>query len=326
MTANNMEKRLTNSWTRLKTTIKTSKNILIATHIDPDGDGICSALLMAHLVNFYKRKKPTLFCHSPIPEKYQFLLHNDRFSNTLTDFDLLIAVDSANIERIFPKGKYSSDFLKRKLVINIDHHRSNKLFGAITIIDEKASSACEIIYRLFKKLNLPINRQVAQIFYAGIYMETGGFVYPNTTASALQICSELIKKGVEPAQLIKRLNAKTVEGTKLLAEVLSTIEIEHGVGTMYLSQAMLKKHRASMSESENFISFLQAIRDVRVSLFLREEKDDIRVSLRSDGIIDVNKFAQRFGGGGHRLAAGMRLKGSIKAVKKKLLTELIKEL
>lgn len=306
--------------------IKSNKRILIATHIDPDCDGICSALAMAYLVNFYKGVKPTLFCHSSIPKKYNFLLKDYCFSNILKSFDLLIAVDSAGIERIFPKEKYNLKSLNEKFVINIDHHKSNVEFGDIAIIDEKASSACEIIYRIFKELNIKIDRYLATIFYAGIYNETGSFTHPNTTAEALRICSELITKGIKPADLVKKLNAKTVAGTKLLSAVLSTIQIKKNVGIMYLTRKMLKGSQAHMSESENFISFLQAINSVRVSVFFREEQDGVRVSLRSDGLIDVNELAQLFGGGGHRLAAGIKLKEKLPVVEKKILTALFNKI
>lgn len=314
-----------NSLKRLIKAIKTNKKILIATHIDPDCDGICSALLMVHFVSHFRKTKPHIFCHSPLPDKYQFLLKNYKFSKAIKKFDLLIAVDSADIDRIFPKEEYNLNFLNNKFIVNIDHHRSNKQFGDIAIIDEKASSACEIIYRLFKKLKINIDKQLAEIFYAGIYNETGGFVYPNTTSEALRICSDLINLGVEPSGLVKRLNAKTIAGTKLLSAVLATIQIKNGIGVMYLTQKTLNKYNAQISESENFISFLQAIKDVRVSVFFREEKDGMRISLRSDGLLDVNNFARKFGGGGHRLAAGIRLKESLKSAKRRILNALIEE-
>ena len=308
---------------RLIRAIKTKENIVVATHIDPDCDGICSALALAKLVNLYKKKKPALFCHSPIPEKYRFLLKNYQFTKVLQKFDLLIAVDSADIERIFPVDKFDHQKINHdKLIVNIDHHKSNKPFGAIKIIDEKVSSACEIIYKIFKTLNLNIDKSLAKIIYTGIYNETGGFVYPNTTADALKISADLLTLNIDPAELVKRLNAKTIAGTKLLSSVLQTIRIKDGVGIMHLNQEMLKKCKAQMSESENFISFLQAIENVRVSLFFREEKGEIRISLRSDGALDVNEFAQKFGGGGHRLAAGIRIKGKLNRVKEKILNSL----
>ena len=298
-------------------TIQRSNKIVVGTHRDPDGDGIAAALACAYLVKHFKKKKPVLFCHSRIPLKYQFLLGGWTFTRRESDFDLLIAVDSAGISRIFPK--ITEEKIKNKVIVNIDHHQSNNSFGALRIIDEDASSACEIIYFIFKKLKIPIDKKLAEVFYCGIYNETGGFVYPNTTKEALEMASELVGLGVKPYLVVKNMNAKTLGGTKLLTRVLSTIEVRDGVAIMYLCQDMLKRSSAEMSDSENFISFLQAMEGVRVSLFLREEKDGTRISLRSDGIIDVDKLAREYGGGGHRLAAGLRLKKNIHAAKGEML-------
>jgi len=303
-------------------TIKNSRKIVVATHRDPDGDGIAAALACAYLVKHYKRKKPVLFCHSKIPYKYQFLLGNWKFTRRMSDYDLLIAVDSARISRIFPKITEAG--IEGKAIINIDHHRSNNSFGAVRIIEESASSACEIIYFIFKKLKIKIGKPLAEIFYCGIYNETGGFVYPNTTKEALQMASELVHLGVQPDRLVMQMNAKTLSGTKLLTKVLNTIEVKQGVAIMYLCQDMLKHSSAEMSDSENFISFLQAIKGVRVSLFLREEKDGTRISLRSDGVIDVDKLARQYGGGGHRLAAGLRLKKNLHAAKGEIFRAIVR--
>ncbi len=306
---------------KLVTTIANSKKIVVATHRDPDGDGIAAALACAHLIKYYKHRKPLLFCHSKIPLRYQFLLHDWQFTRKVGDFDLLVAVDSAGISRIFPR--VNEDKLAGKAIINIDHHRSNNSFGALRIIDESASSACEIIYFIFKSLKIKIDKPLAEIFYCGIYNETGGFIYPNTTKEALQIASELVGLGVQPGSLVKQMNTKTLCGTKLLTKVLGTIEVKDGVAIMCLFQDMLKHSSAEMSDSENFISFLQAIKGVRVSLFLREEKNDTRISLRSDGIIDVDKLARQYGGGGHRLAAGLRLRKDIHTAKKEILKAIL---
>lgn len=302
---------------RLIQTITSSKKIVVATHRDPDGDGIAAALACAFLVKHFKRRRPILFCHSRIPLRYRFLLGDWQFTRHVPDFDLLIAVDSAGISRIFPR--ITEDDLKDKAIINIDHHQSNNSFGTLRIIEETASSACEIIYFIFKKLKININKALADIFYCGVYNETGGFVYPNTTKEVLLMASELVGLGVEPDLLVKKMNAKTLSGTKLLTKVLNTIEVKNGVAIMYLCQDMLKRSSAEMSDSENFISFLQAMDGVRVSLFLREEKDGTRVSLRSDGIIDVDKLAREYGGGGHRLAAGLRLRKNLHAAKGEIL-------
>lgn len=312
---------------KLINTIRKSKTTVIATHYDPDADGICSALNSAYLVQYYTRQKPVLFCHSNIPSKYTFLLEKHRFVKKLPEFDTLIAVDSADISRIFPEAQYITEArLNGKSTINIDHHKSNTLFGDVNIVRANVSSACEIIYGFFKKLGVPISNKLAEVFYCGIYSETGGFVYPNTTKASLAIAAKLVAHGVQPGVIAKKLNAKTIAGTLLLSEVLQTIRVYRSVGVMMLTRRMLRKSRARMDDSEHFVSFLQAIDTVRVSVFLREEKDGTRVSLRSDGIVDVDKLAARFGGGGHRLAAGIHLAQDIESARDAILNALYREL
>jgi len=312
---------------RLVTTITQSKKTVVATHFDPDADGIAASLSSAYLVRHYTGRRPTLFCHSNIPSKYSFLLGKFQFVKNLPEFDLLIAVDSAGISRIFPEARRITERrLKGKKIINIDHHKSNDSFGDLKIVQANVSSACEIIYRIYKKLRVPVHSKIAEIFYCGIYSETGGFVYPNTTKETLAIAAELVACGVQPGPVAKKLNAKTYAGTLLLSEVLKTIRVHRSVGVMMLTKHMLKKSRAQMDDSEHFVSFLQAIDAVRISVFLREERSTTRVSLRSDGIIDVDKVAAQFGGGGHRLAAGVRLQKDIMSARDEILRVIYREL
>lgn len=306
---------------RLARIIKQSKRVVIATHFNPDGDGISAAVACAYLVRYYTRKKPILYCHSSIPEKYQFLLGIAwQFVTELPRCDLIIAVDSPRISRVFAHmGHVRSAHLDSKIIVNIDHHKSNNSFGEMSIVNKRASSTSEIMYTILTGLGIKISKQVAEILYCGIYSDTGGFIYPNTTKESLQAAAELVGAGVQPGPLIKKLNAKTLDGTLLLSKVLNTIEIRNGIGSMYLTQVMLENNGAQMADSENFVSFLQAIEGVRVSLFLREEKKRTRISLRSDGIVDVDRLARRYGGGGHRLAAGALLKKDLKTAKHEML-------
>jgi phosphoesterase RecJ-like protein len=307
-------------------TIKKNDRILIGTHIDPDSDGICAALSCATLVEHFTGTKPRLYCQSTVPSKHSFLMDGRAFLNRLPEFDLLIAVDSTGIDRVIPEEHFKKIPWKQKTIINIDHHRSNNGFGDINYVDEKASSACEIIYRMFQDLKVPITSQTAGIIYSGIYIETGGFAYPNTTNGVFAVVSDLVSRGVRPSTLLKKLHGRTLQGTRLLSAVLDTIKIKKGVGVMHLSLAILAKTGARISDSEHFLSFLQAITNVHVSVFLREEKRGTRVSLRSDGLVDVNEVASRFGGGGHRMAAGMRMPQKMTIARKLVLAEIDRRL
>jgi len=306
--------------------IESNRRIVVGTHFDPDGDAICSSLAIARFVRLHTGRSPALYCLSPIPGRYGFLLRGRRFTDRLPTFDLLILIDAPGIDRVIPyyaenPGRYPS-----AKIVNIDHHKSNNCFGGLNLIDENASSACEIVYRIFTRTGTRVTRPLAEIFYAGIYAETGGFLYPNTTGPALQTASDLIGIGIDAGDIAKKLNAKSLAGTRLLSRVLNTIKIHRGVGTMVLTRRMLNASGAEMVDSENFVSFIQAITDVRVSVFLREEKNGTRLSLRSDGIVDVDKIARPFGGGGHRLAAGIRMKKPFAVARRLILKAIFQEL
>jgi phosphoesterase RecJ-like protein len=306
--------------------LQSNRRIVVGTHFDPDGDAICSSLAIARFVRLHTDRNPVLFCLSPIPGRYSFLLRGRRFTNLLPDFDRLILIDAPGIDRVLPDYAEHRDRYPSAKIVNIDHHKSNNRFGALNIIDENASSACEIVYRIFSRTGIRVTRPLAEIFYAGIYAETGGFLYPNTTRVALKTASELVGIGIDAGDIAKKLNAKSLTGTRLLSQVLNTIEIRRGVGTMVLTRRMLESSGADMVDSENFVSFIQAIIGVRISVFLREETNGTRLSLRSDGIVDVDKIARPFGGGGHRLAAGIRMKQPFPVARRLILKAIFREL
>jgi phosphoesterase RecJ-like protein len=306
--------------------IQSNRRIVVGTHFDPDGDAICSSLAIARFVRLHTGRNPFLFCLSFIPGRYGFLLRGRQFTNRLPDFDRLILIDAPGIDRVFPDYAEHRDRYPTAKIVNIDHHKSNNRFGALNIVDENASSACEIVYRIFSRTGIRVTRPLAEIFYAGIYAETGGFLYPNTTRVALKIASDLVGIGIDAGDIAKKLNAKSLPGTRLLSQVLNTIEIRRGVGSMVLTRRMLDSSGADMVDSENFVSFIQAIIGVRVSVFLREEKNGTRLSLRSDGIVDVDKIARPFGGGGHRLAAGIRMKQPFPVARRLILKAIFRAL
>lgn len=306
--------------------IKNNHRIVVGTHFDPDGDAICSSLTIARFVSHQTGRNPILYCLSPIPDRYGFLLRGRRFIDRLPAFDLLILIDAPAIDRVIPSYAETPARFPVQRIVNIDHHKSNKRFGALNLVDENASSACEIVYRIFTRAGIRVTRPLAEIFYAGIYAETGGFLYPNTTQAALKTAADLVGTGIDAGNIAKKLNAKNLTGTRLLSRVLNTIEIRCGVGSMVLTRRMLDSSGADMVDSENFVSFIQAIIGVRVSVFLREEKNGTRLSLRSDGIVDVDKLARPFGGGGHRLAAGIRMKEPFPVARRLILKAIFREL
>ncbi len=301
-------------WTTLKKLIQDSSKILIVTHLDPDGDAVCSLLAFNLFVRSFN-KIPQLFCADEIPERYYFLHGCRSIRRTFTEpYDLLIVLDTARLKRI------TDDFFPRhNQIINIDHHKSNDYFGKLNIIEPRASSTCEIIYRLFKKNYFPINRVLAEILYSGIFAETGGFTYANTTPVAFEVASELVKKGISPFRIAQHLMSRSEAGFKLLGLVLGTLKVRDGLGTIHLTRKMLKATKAKLNESENFVSLILTVRGVNVAVFIRESEDGrLKVSLRSDGTTDVDRIARHFGGGGHKTAAGFRTSKSLAQIEREI--------
>ncbi len=300
-------------WKKLRRLIQGNKKILVATHLDPDGDAISAALALNYFVQSLNRT-PLLYCIDPVPEKYLFLPGANRFKSSYKPYDLLIIVDTAKLSRIGPGFKPRSD-----KIINIDHHKSNERFGILKIINSKASSTCEIIYEVLKASKFKIASQLAEILYTGIYSDTGGFIYANTTQAALKVAQELIAIGARPYYIARRLNTRSESALRLLGMVLNTLIVDRGIASIRLTKEMLNKAKAKVSDSENFVSLLLTIEAVKVAIFFREGEDGkLKISLRSDGSIDVDCVAAKFGGGGHKMAAGLRTSRQLSDIKKEI--------
>ncbi len=296
-----MVNELTTFWTKLRRLIGASKKILIATHLDPDGDAVCSALALAHVFRRWRRKAG-LYCVNDIPDRYSFLKGVDGFRTDYDRYDLLVIVDTAKIRRV------AHDFVPlHDRIVNIDHHKSNDRFGMLKIIDAKASSSCELLYNLLSASRFPIDRVLAEILYAGLFAETGGFTFANTTPDAVRTGYELIRRGANPWNVAKRITERTAAAFRLLGMVLGQLRVENGIAVSSVTRKMLEQSGASITDTENFVSLMLSVQGAQVAIFFREGSDDkLKVSLRSSGKVDVDRIAAQFGGGGHRTAAGLR--------------------
>lgn len=305
---------MTGSWARLIKTIASSKRILIATHLDPDGDAVGAVLALNYLVRSHHRT-PQVYCVDAVPDRYKFLKGSSLFQQAYRPYDLLIIADTANLKRITP------DFEPlHNRIINIDHHKSNDITGIVRIVDGDSSSTCEIIYRLFVQNRFKITPYLAEVLYTGVFADTGGFTYANANQNALKTAQELVGHGAHPYHIARCVAMRSEAGVRLMGMVLSTLEVKQGIALSYLSQTMLDLTGARTSDSENFVSIPLGIEGIKVSILFREDENGkLRVSLRSDGEVDVDRIASQFGGGGHRTAAGLRTAKPLKEVKKKLL-------
>jgi len=296
----------------VKEVIKKSSNILITSHLHPDGDALGSMLALNKAFKSLG-KNVFLYNESCIPKIFMFLPDIDKIENRIPEsckFDAAFVLDCSDINRT----GHCTELLKSiPHIINIDHHVTNSKFGTSAIIDPKACATAEIIYGLIKKMNISICKDIAYSIYTGIFTDTGSFRFSNTTQSAFSICKEMIKCGVRPHKVARQVYGSYSLGRiKLINMVLDSIEISKNgkMSLMMLTQEMLNITGTEKEDVSELINYAEHIEDVKIAALIKEsdkkstKSECYHVSLRSNGSVDVSAIAYNYGGGGHVTAAG----------------------
>lgn len=305
---------------------------MLASHTHPDGDAIGSLIAMGLALNEMK-KDTALYNESPIPAVYRFLPSVNRVVRRLGEqksYDTAIILDCGNLERI---GKAAAHIRHTPVIINIDHHVTNSLFGNFQLIDTSACATAEIIYRLIKRMGVPPTRDMATALYTAILTDTGSFRFSNTNSAAFAICDEMVGLGVDPSRVAKHVYGTYSMGRlKLLNLALDSIEISNNgkLSMMTLTRDMLRKTDTQPEDADGIINYAKRIEDVRVAVMIQEHLNGLRgvehstnpgrfhVSLRSDGTVDVAAIASEFGGGGHYNAAGFSVDATMSELKNRI--------
>jgi phosphoesterase RecJ-like protein len=305
--------------------LRENRRFAVLSHVRPDGDALGSQLALG--LSLRKLGKDVrIWNEEGMLEKYSFLPS----SNLLTkppaepeDVDVVLALDTAIQNRL---GTTVAAIKSAKLWINIDHHPSNPGYGDIVHIDPHAPATGQILFELMTNQKLPIDAAIAENLYVAISTDTGSFQYPNTTSRTFEIAAELVRAGVD----VGRVSQLTYENyprrrVELLRELLGTMRFDtkDRIASFSLSLASAKKLGALPEDNEGLIDHLRAIRGVIVAIFFEELTDGkVRVSMRSKSQnVNVCAICEKFGGGGHVLAAGARVKGTLGEAEKKILEE-----
>jgi phosphoesterase RecJ-like protein len=297
--------------------IQKSSSIYLGAHIRPDGDAIGSVLGLALALEAEGHRVARL-CAYPVQESYRFLSGVELFRSSPPDWTagLGIVIDCDGISRL---GELEPVFSALPHLIDIDHHSGNNAFGEVRLVDPTAAAAALITYRLLEAAGFPITPAIATCFYTSLLDDTGRFAHPNTTADALSVAAELVTRGAEPAPISKKLFfEQSVNALRLLGRALSGITLHHDgqVVTSIIHLSDIAAVDAQPSDTEGVIDYLRSIRGPQVAaLFTELEGGQVRVSLRSDGLPQVNRIAALFGGGGHPGAAGCTIAGRPEAAR-----------
>ncbi|NPB05571.1 MAG: bifunctional oligoribonuclease/PAP phosphatase NrnA [Aquificae bacterium] len=301
--------------------------ILLASHENPDGDTVGSALAL-YLALKKLGKSVKVGCRDPVPYFLQFLPASREFLKLPVEeeFDLCVVVDASSHKRLGVP-------VRAKSFMRIDHHKGGDFYREEDLVDAFAPATAAVVYYLIKNIDEDlIDREVATCLYTGLATDTGFFTNSNTDAEALKLAHLLVERyGVDPHEVAVNVKERNpLRRFKLLSRALDTLELHLGgkVSSMFVLKEWLDELGASYEDTEGFVNYARSLDGVEVAVFITERPEEgvWKVSLRSKGKADVSVVCERFGGGGHKYAAGCKipLNLSLKEVKEKLLEEIRK--
>ncbi|WP_067140634.1 DHH family phosphoesterase [Oceanivirga salmonicida] len=295
--------------------IKDSKNIVIAGHLMPDGDALGSAIALYYIIKKYDSNKNVKVCFNDTLPEYMKKVNPDIkiYKEVKSDIDLLISVDTANVERL----AVTEDMIKRaKNKVVIDHHISNKKYFDINYVKE-ISSASEMVYEFIKKLNVDLDKDIAKYIYLGIINDTGCFRHPNVTYKTMYIASKLLETGIDSNKIYQYIFSKSKNKAEILSKSVIEGNYDDKLKFMYynIDKSEIQKNNYTRDDMEGIAEYMLNIDEVEIAVFMREEDDgSIKGSFRSKGNIDVNSIAANFNGGGHKNASGFKTNKNVEYI------------
>ena len=317
-------------------TLSRCKRVLITTHVRPDGDALGSAAALT-LALKSKNIDAKVLLLSHLPRKYAFVFQENDIpfydaetawppDLSLDDFDAFVAVDTGTWSQLPGLEQKVLNYKKPRLVI--DHHLTQEDWADIKLVDTQAAAAGEIIAQLLERWRVPIDQKLANALFVAIATDTGWFQFSNTRPQTMRLAATLMEAGVDTDRLYQLLyQNERKERVSLQARALNSMELLAGdrLAVMRISKKDFEESGANVPDTENLINLPLQIATVEVSLLLVEPRDfgPVRVSLRSKGHLDVAKFAQQFGGGGHARASGLKLEADFQQAHDKVVAAML---
>jgi bifunctional oligoribonuclease and PAP phosphatase NrnA len=291
--------------------LRENDRFLVVTHENPDGDALGSLLATTlALRSLGKDVAMYLAAGAPLPHEYGFMPLRDLVREPPADAAdrVLVAVDCASEHRIGDPEAIA----RAPLTLDIDHHHDNTRFSDVNLVVPDASSTGEVLRDIFAELDVPLTPELAEPLYIALVTDTGRFQYSNTTPKALRLAAELIEAGADFHAVFQHVyESVELAKLKLLARVLERAEVLEGgrIVVSHLLRTDFADVGASEPYSEGLIDYLREVEGAELAVFVREQmgtgahghKGSLRSSIDE---LDVSAIARRFGGGGHRQAAG----------------------
>jgi phosphoesterase RecJ-like protein len=313
-------------WSPLIELVGKRQNFLLTTHIRPDGDGLGSMLALAEALRTRGKQVETVVA-SLIPTQYSFLdlegslqvFHEA--TEAQRQAEAIIVVDTGTWNQLGCFGKFMAESKADKLVI--DHHLTQDDLGGPRLVDTSAEAAGRLIYEGVVALGGPVSPRIAHLLFVALAMDTGWFRHSNTRAATFNLAQTLMDAGARPDQIYQELYERNTLGRlRLMGCVLErlTTALEGKVAYTEVWSADYLSTGAVPSDTEDLVNFARSVAGVEVGLlFMEQPRGGIKVSFRARSKVDVSKVAEQFGGGGHRLASGAILEGTMEDAKRRVL-------
>mgnify|MGYP000869694333 FL=1 len=286
--------------------IDEADTIAISAHINPDGDALGSALGLRKSLELYGKKSDVIKI-SEVDDYLKFLPQIDFYKNpNIEEYDLFIIVDCSEFDRI---DKAIEICKKSKKVLVIDHHEGGSIKTDLNIIHSDSPASCELVYEIIKRLNLPIDKEIATLLYAGLVTDTGRFLYSNISELTFYTAADLYKIGADFEMIYKNLyQNKEISKLQFENHLLNKVEFKKPYALVGVSQKTCKDFGVQMGDSESVVNMLRDLKGIEVSCLVKEYgENEFKISLRSKDYLDVSKIARDNGGGGHIRASGFTI-------------------
>lgn len=296
--------------------IDKAEKILLTSHISPDGDAIGSTLGLFHMLTKLGKKAtvmvpnryPSFFNWMPGIDNVVVMEENKSESvKIFKESDLIFCIDYNSLDRVNGMKPLIETSKAKKILI--DHHLNPNINADVCISHPEISSSCELVFRFLCRMGYypEITLESAQCIYTGMMTDTGGFTYNSNDPEIYTIIKLLLEKGVDKDDIYRKVfNTYSENRLRMLGYCLNKMEILSDCNTAIISLTLeeQKQFNYAIGDTEGFVNIPLQIEHINKSVFLREDKDKIKLSFRSQGDVPVNVIAEKFGGGGHKNAAG----------------------
>lgn len=295
-------------------------SVAILPHLNVDGDALGASLALALALSSDQCQAHVLI-EEDVPATLDFLPGLDLIKRSPEGrYQVALNIDNGDINRL---GERLAVYQDAEMRLSVDHHATNKVEADISYVDTGAAATGEIIYRLLTEyMGIPVTKDIALCLYTAIITDTGGFRFSNTTPETMVIAGDLMKTGIDFTNANKKVFDRiSYAKLFLMKQTMNSLKLlfDGKLAVSYLRWNDLSSFNAKLEDSEGLVNIGRNLEGVEVSLFLKEEKPgSFKGSLRSNEYVDVSKIAEKFGGGGHKRAAGFSAEGELEDIVKSL--------